>query len=144
MNKIILMARLVNDPELKNVSGTDLCKLRVANNRIVGKSKVEKSIFIDVNVWANQAVICNKYLKKGSRVLIEGVLCQSSYKSNSGENMSKIYIDSNNVAFLDSAGNKNAEKDRSEEENSNADADADAETNNKGESDQTYDDDLPF
>lgn len=102
INRTIISGRLTKDPELKKIGEIDLCTFRIASNRIVGKKKVEKTIFIDTDAWGAQATNCNKFLKKGSRVVIEGILCQDTWDGKNGEKNSKVYIEADNVVFLDS------------------------------------------
>lgn len=104
INKIIISGRLVEKPELKKLGDADLCNFRIASNRIVGKKKTEKTIFISVDVWGGNASVCEKFLKKGSRVAVEGTLCQDTWDDKeSGKKNSKIFIEANEVVFLDSA-----------------------------------------
>lgn len=103
INKVILTGRLVKDPELKKVNDNDLCNFRLASDRIVGKNKTEKNIFVDVEVWGGQGAACAKFLKKASRVAVDGVLCQDVWEGDGGKKNSKIYIMADNVMFMDLA-----------------------------------------
>lgn len=112
INTVVMSGRLVKEPELKNISETNLCSFRIASNRTVGKKRVEKSIFIDVDVWGGAAKPCSDYLKKGSRVAVEGVLCQDTWEAEGGKKNSKIFIEASNVMFVD-APEKNGTSDTS-------------------------------
>lgn len=101
INTVTLTGRLVKDPESKKVKDTDLCSFRMASNRVFGKDKNEKNLFIDVDVWGGQAAPCGKYLSKGSKVAITGTLCQDTWEGEGGKKNSKIFIEANNVMFLD-------------------------------------------
>lgn len=103
INKVILTGRLVKDPELKKVNDNDLCNFRLASDRIVGKNKTEKNIFVDVEIWGGQGAACAKFLKKASRVAVDGVLCQDVWEGDGGKKNSKIYIMADNVMFMDLA-----------------------------------------
>jgi len=139
VNKIIISGRLTKDPELKEVSGTDLCSFRIASNRVVGKNKVEKSVFIDVSTWAGQAKVCHKFLKKGSRVIIDGTLCQDSWEDKDGKSNTKTYIDSSNVIFLDEKNNA------TQQENYKKESDFGNERKQKeNNEEESFDEDLPF
>lgn len=76
--KIIIAGNLGKDPEMKYLpSGDPVCSFSVATNRkYTDKSgqKVEETTWFRVSVWGKQAETCNQYLKKGSKVLIEGRL----------------------------------------------------------------------
>lgn len=101
INRTVISGRLTKDPELKKIGDVDLCNFRIASNRIVGKKKVEKSIFIDVDIWGGLAAQCEKSLRKGSRIIAEGILCQDSWEGKNGEKNSKVYIEADNVIFMD-------------------------------------------
>ena len=116
INKVIIAGRLVKDPELKKIGEVDLCSFRIASNRVVGKNKVEKSTFIDVDAWGGQAQPLVKYLKTGSRIIVEGVLCQDTWDGEGGKKNSKIYIEAENVMFLDFPDKKESTQDEPQKE----------------------------
>ena len=106
-NKVILSGNLTRDPELRYTgSGTAICKLGLAVNEKfktqTGELK-EKAVFVDVTVWAKKAEVCNNYLKKGSKVLVDGKLELETWTDKeSGANRSKHSINANEVVFMDS------------------------------------------
>jgi single-strand DNA-binding protein len=58
-------------------SGQAVTNLNVATNRQYSDSsgqQVKETIWFRVSVWGKQAETCNQYLKKGSKVLVEGRL----------------------------------------------------------------------
>lgn len=71
MNKIILLGRLVRDPEVTFTSNSQVAKFSVAT----GFKKSDGSQHTDwhnCEAWAKQAELAGKYLKKGQQVLLEG------------------------------------------------------------------------
>jgi single-strand DNA-binding protein len=76
--KLILVGNLGKDPEMRYApNGDAVTSLNVATNRKYtdkGGQKVEETTWFRVSVWGKQAETCNQYLKKGSKVLIEGRL----------------------------------------------------------------------
>src|SRR5690349_16982100 len=77
INRIVLVGNLTKDPELKQTSGSALCKLRLAvNTRRKDETGqwVDKPNYFDVTVWGNQAESCAQYLSKGRPVAIDGRL----------------------------------------------------------------------
>lgn len=103
-NFSIVEGNLVKDPEVKMVTnGNALCKFRIGSNRTrINKEgeKVEESGFFDVTTWAKLAEICGKYLKKGSKVLVSGILKQDQWVTDDGQTRSRIYIEGREVNFL--------------------------------------------
>ena len=84
-------------------NGTALCKFSIANNNDYYKDEeLQKQVsFVDVTTWAKLAEQCNEYLKKGSRIIVNGRLKQDRWQDDNGGNRSKIIIVGNQVQFLD-------------------------------------------
>ena len=83
INKVILIGRLVRDPELKHTqSGTAVCSFSIAVSRTWTKDgeKKEETSFINCDAWAKGAEIITEYVKKGHRIGIEGRLKQSTWQ----------------------------------------------------------------
>ena len=83
-NRIILVGKLVRDPEIRYVqSGSPVTKFTIAVNR---RTKRDDSVdYIDVVAWDNLAETSNTYLRKGVPILVEGRLTIRPYESMSGE-----------------------------------------------------------
>ena len=109
MNTTTLSGYLVNDAKLITTSTQKLItKLRMANNRRVGKNddgsdKVE-SLYINVDIW-NKHVM----LKKGDRIMIEGVLRQEEWENDDGEPRANYYISANQIYNLEKNYQRNDE-----------------------------------
>ena len=77
-HKITLVGRLGGDPEMRYTpSGQAVTNFSVATNRRYTTSdgnKVDETTWFRISAWGKTAEITNEYLKKGSRVLIEGRL----------------------------------------------------------------------
>lgn len=73
---IIIAGNLGRDPEMRYTpSGQAVTNFSVAVNDNYTASngeKVERTIWFRVSTWGKQAEICNQYLKKGRKVLVEG------------------------------------------------------------------------
>ena len=84
LNKAQLIGNLGKDPELRHTgSGTAVCSFSVATSDRFKDSSGEwqdKTEWHNVVVWAKLAEICAQYLKKGSKVYIEGSLQTRSYE----------------------------------------------------------------
>lgn len=92
MNKIILMGRLVRDPELKYTENTDKAytKFTIAvqrNFKLPDGSR--EADFIPIRVWGKKAEIVCKYVKKGNYITVSGRLRTGSYEDKEGN---KKYI----------------------------------------------------
>lgn len=75
---LILVGNVGRDPEMRYTpSGQPVTSFSVATNRQYtansGES-VKETIWFRITTWGKQAEICNQYVKKGSKVLVEGRL----------------------------------------------------------------------
>ncbi len=84
-NKVILIGRLVADPELKKTpSGVSVTSFSLAVDRRYNKDEEKKADFISVVAWRNTAEFICKYFKKGAPILVEGELQTRSWEDQSG------------------------------------------------------------
>jgi len=105
MNKIILIGNLSKDIEVKYTpSGTAVAKFSLAVNRnytdSTTKEKKQEVMFIDVTVFGRAGETANQYLKKGSKVLIEGRLVLNQWTDQSGQKRSKHEVICEKMEFL--------------------------------------------
>ncbi len=130
--KIIIIGNLGRDPEMRfSPDGNPVTSFSVATSR---KYKdVDETTWFRVSVWGKQAESCNQYLRKGSKVLVEGRLYPDSqtggprvYQRNDGSWGSSYEITAESVRFMSP---------RSEGVGGGADADG---------IDDSMDDDIPF
>ena len=94
-NKVILIGNLTRDVELRYLpSGQALAKCGIATNRrfkdASGMQK-DETMFIDITVWGRSAEVANQYLRKGSRVLVEGRLTPEQFVALTSTNAAKIF-----------------------------------------------------
>ena len=91
MNKVIISGNLCNDPEaFTTQGGVSRSNFRVAVQRRFANSQGQReSDFLTVVAWRNTADFCNKYLKKGDKVIVEGSIQTRSYDAQDG---SKRYV----------------------------------------------------
>jgi single-strand DNA-binding protein len=110
-NRVILVGNLTRDIELRYLpSGSAICSTGIATNRRFKKSdgtQGEEVMFIDISLFGRTAEIANQYLKKGSKILIEGRLKLDSWTDQSGQKRSKHTIVVDALQMLDA---KNSEK----------------------------------
>lgn len=75
---IIIVGNLGKDPEMRYTpSGQAVTSFSVASSRRYSGSDgqmVDETAWFRVSAWGKQAETCNQYLKKGSKVLVEGRL----------------------------------------------------------------------
>lgn len=103
VNKVIIVGRLGNDPEMKTVSpNSTVTRLSVATSENwVDKNgqKQERTEWHRIVVWGKLAEICGKYLAKGRQVYVEGRLQTRSWEDQ-GQKKYSTEIVANTVQFL--------------------------------------------
>jgi len=103
MNKIILIGRLGQDPELRYTpNGVAVCNFSIAVQRPFTNQQGEREVdWVDIVVWRKQAENCANYLAKGRQVAVEGRLQVRSYETDEGQRRRVTEVVANNVKFLD-------------------------------------------
>lgn len=102
LNKVILIGRLVRDPESRIVQGgITLTRMRIAVNRRRNASGQSEADFIDIIAWRQLGELCARSLKKGSRIAVEGSLRQRSWQDQDGNFQNRIEVEASNIQFLD-------------------------------------------
>ena len=110
MNKVIMIGHLVRDIELRYTqSQMAIGKTAIAVTRkyTLSGEKREETCFIDITFFGKSAEIANQYLKKGSKLLIEGRLKFDQWTDNNGQNRSKHTVAVENMTMLGDAKQNN-------------------------------------
>ncbi len=105
-NKVILVGNLTRDIELRYLpSGTAIGTTGIATNRRfknqTGEQR-EEVCFIDITFFGRTAEIANQYLRKGSKVLVEGRLKFDQWTDQTGAKRSKHSVTVETLQMLDS------------------------------------------
>lgn len=102
MNLITIMGRLVADVEVSSTtSGTSIANYRVAVDRRFAKEGQQKTDFFPCVSFGKQAEFAEKYLKKGTKVVISGEMHMDLVQKN-GTNTTYPKIVVNEVEFAES------------------------------------------
>lgn len=104
MNKVILMGRLVADPETRYTQNNiSVSRFRLAVSRPGKQQEGQPSAdFFDIVAWRGTADFVGKYFKKGMQVLIEGYLRNNSWQDQQGNNRTRTEVHVENAYFADS------------------------------------------
>lgn len=101
MNSVVLIGRLVRDPELSyTTTQMAICKFTVAVDRPTKEGEEKTADFIRITVFGKQAENCNKYLAKGRQCAVHGRIQTGSYKDKEGKTVNTFDVIGNNVEFL--------------------------------------------
>lgn len=119
LNKVMIIGNLGSDPEMRYTpTGRPVTSFGVATSRNWVTSEGEQreaTEWFRVVAWGNLAEICNKYLRKGSRVYVEGRLQTRSW-DNQGQRHYRTEVVANEMVLLDSREPRLAEEKGVEEE----------------------------
>jgi single-strand DNA-binding protein len=105
-NKVVLVGNLTRDVEIRySQSGSAIGNVGIATSRKwksqTGEQK-DEVMFIDLTFFGRTAEIANQYLRKGSKVLVDGRLVFQQWTAQDGSKRSKHAITVENLQMLDS------------------------------------------
>ena len=104
-NKVVMVGNLTRDIELRYLpSGAAVAKSAIATGykykTNTGEQK-EETCFLDFNIFGRSAEVANQYLRKGSKVLLEGRLVLEQWTAQDGTNRSKHSLRVDTMKMLD-------------------------------------------
>ncbi|MCH7401437.1 single-stranded DNA-binding protein [Belliella kenyensis] len=105
VNKVILVGNLGQDPEVRHLEGDKV----VANVSLAttesykdrSGNRVDNTEWHDLELWDGLAKIAENYLKKGSKIYVEGKIKTDSWQDEQGNNRRKVRIRVQNLTMLD-------------------------------------------
>lgn len=104
-NKIILAGNLTRDIELRySQSGSAIANTAIATSRKFTSNgeKKEEVCFVDIIFFGKSAEVANQYLRKGSKILVEGRLKFDQWQDQQGKKRSKHCVNVESMQMLDS------------------------------------------
>jgi single-strand DNA-binding protein len=105
-NKVIMIGNLTRDIELRYLpSGAAIAKSAIATShryKAQNGEQKEEVCFLDFNVFGKAAEILNQYVRKGSKVMLEGRLVFEQWQANDGSNRNRHTLRVDEFKFLDS------------------------------------------
>ena len=106
MNRIILLGRLVRDPEVRYTpNGRVVCQFTLAVDRPFANQEGQREAdFIPVVIWGKQAETCGNSLTKGQRALVEGRLQIRSYDAKDGTKRYVTEVIADRFEFIERKG----------------------------------------
>lgn len=118
-NKVILVGNMTKDIELRySQGGSGIAKTSLATSRkfTANGEKKEEVCFVDITFFGRSAEIANQYLRKGSKILIEGHLNFEQWVDQSGQKRSKHSITVETMQMLDSKNSNTSENPNSSQD----------------------------
>jgi single-strand DNA-binding protein len=109
INRVVLVGRLTRDPELRALpSGINVSSLRVACNssrRDAEGSYTDRPNFFDVSIYGASAESVNRYMRKGSRVALDGRLEWREWETDQQKRQA-VSIVADTIQFLEGPGDR--------------------------------------
>lgn len=104
LNSVVLMGRLVADPELRTTTtGKTVGSFRIAVDRSFQRQGEERQAdFINIVVWEQTANFVSRYFHKGSMIAIQGRLQTRQYEDKTGAKRTAYEVVATEVSFCGS------------------------------------------
>ena len=104
LNKIVLMGRLVRDPELRYTqSQTPVASFSLACERDRKNQNGEKETdFFNCTAFGKQADFVDRYLKQGTKILLVGRVQNDNYTNKEGQKVYSVQIIAEEIEFAES------------------------------------------
>ncbi|HOW30491.1 MAG TPA: single-stranded DNA-binding protein [Bacteroidales bacterium] len=87
-NSVKLIGRLGQDPEIRNLEkGSKMARLSLATSETFTDkqgNRKEQTQWHNLVVWGNLATICEKYLKKGKEIAVDGRIAYRNWEDKNG------------------------------------------------------------
>lgn len=105
LNKVQLIGNLTRDPEVREIpNGTKVASFGLATNFTWTDSqgnRQTKAEFHNIVAWRKLAEICANYLRKGSKIYVEGRLQTRDWEGQDGVKRQRVEIVADNMIMLD-------------------------------------------
>ena len=101
INRVVLMGRLVADPELKTTNtGISVTSFRIAVDRnYVKQGEQRQADFFDIVAWRSSAEFVCRNFSKGSLIAVDGQLQSRQYQTKDGQNRTAIEVVADSISF---------------------------------------------
>ncbi len=113
MNKVVLMGRLVRDPDVRYTQGQEsLCVARytLAVDRRQKKDSEPAADFINCVAFGKAGEFAEKYLKKGTKLIVSGRIQTGSYTNKDNQKVYTTDVVAEDQEFAESKRNDSAEE----------------------------------
>lgn len=148
VNKVIIIGNLGRDPEVKYLSDSSvLCSLAVATSESwkdkQSGEKKEKTEWHNITFFGRLAEIAGEYLRKGSKVYVEGSLTTRKWQDSDGNDRYATSIKGRELQMLDSKGQQGQPQESRPPQQQQRPTQQQSNNYQQNQSGQ-YDDDIPF
>lgn len=112
-NKVVFVGNLTRDIELRYASsGSAIANTGIATSRKFTQNgeRKEEVCYIDITFFGRSAEVANQYLRKGSKILVEGRLKFDQWVAQDGSKRSKHSVIVETMQMMDSKQDAQAEQ----------------------------------
>lgn len=115
MNKVVLMGRLGNDPDVRLTAGNEpitVCRFSLAVDRPYSAKRTESDTtvdFINCVCFGKRGENIGQYFHKGNRIAVTGRLQVSFWQDKNGQKRSSTDVIVEDFEFCENKGSSNAE-----------------------------------
>lgn len=105
MNKVILMGRLTRDPEVRYSQGasqTTVARYSIAVDRRFKREGEPDADFFNCTAFGKQAEFVERYLHKGTKILMSGRVQNDNYTNKDGQMVYSVRILAEEIEFAES------------------------------------------
>lgn len=105
MNKVILMGRLTRDPEVRYSQGasqTTVARYSIAVDRRFKREGEPDADFFNCTAFGKQAEFVERYLHKGTKILMSGRVQNDNYTNRDGQMVYSVRILAEEIEFAES------------------------------------------
>ena len=113
-NKIVLLGKLIKDPELKTIENGEKSFTRfiiAVDRNFKSADGTRKADLIPVTIWGRKAEVICKYMTKGSYISLSGRLRTGSYEDKEGNKKYIAEVVAEDFKFV---GNRRVDKESSD------------------------------
>jgi len=111
-NKVVLVGNLTRDIELRYAqSGSAIANTAIATSRKFTQNgeRKEEVCFMDITFFGRSAEVANQYLRRGSKILVEGRIKFDQWVAQDGSKRSKHSVIVETMQMLDSKADAQAQ-----------------------------------
>ena len=105
MNKVILMGRLTRDPEVRYSQGasqTTVGRFSIAVDRRFKRDGEPDADFFDCTAFGKQAEFVERYLHKGTKIVLSGRIQNNNYTNKDGQMVYGVRVMVDEIEFAES------------------------------------------
>lgn len=104
MNRVIFMGRLTRDPEVRygGANNTAIARFSLAVDRRFKREGQPTADFFNCTAFGKLGEFVEKYLQKGTKIVLEGEIQNNNYKDKNGNTVYSMQIIANSIEFAES------------------------------------------